>query len=187
MSKAPEILKAEIIAQTRLFRVEALHLRFANGEERHYERLKAGERGAVMVVPITTDDKCLLIKEYAAGLEHYELGLPKGLIEVGECPLEAANREMMEEVGFGGRQLHHLKTISLAPGYLNHKMHIVIARDLYEKRLPGDEPEPLEVVPWPLEQLEKLFAREDCTEARSIAALYLVRDYLKAEREEANP
>ena len=184
MRKLPQILNAEIIAQTRLFKVEALHLKFDNGEERHYERLKAGERGAVMVIPITADGQCLLIKEYAAGLEHYELGLPKGLIEKDESVLDAANREMMEEVGFGAERLQLLKTISLAPGYLNHKMHVVIARNLYEKRLPGDEPEPLEVVPWSLDDLDSLFKRDDCTEARSIAALYLVRDFLRSETKE---
>ena len=43
----PEILKAEIVAESRLFRVESLHLKFSNGEERVYERMRGGNRGAV--------------------------------------------------------------------------------------------------------------------------------------------
>ncbi len=42
----------------------------------------------------------------------------------------------------------------------------------------GDEPEPLEVVPWRMSELSQLLAREDCTEARSIAALFMTREYL---------
>jgi ADP-ribose diphosphatase len=57
----------------------------------------------------------------------------------------------------------------------------VLARELYDAKLEGDEPEPLEVVPWRLDRLYELALREDCTEARSIAALYLVRDYLRRE------
>jgi ADP-ribose diphosphatase len=55
---------------------------------------------------------------------------------------------------------------------------VVLARDLYPDRLPGDEPETIEVVPWRLDDLEGLLARGDFTEARSIAAFYRVRELL---------
>jgi ADP-ribose diphosphatase len=55
---------------------------------------------------------------------------------------------------------------------------IILAEDLYPEKLEGDEPEELEVIPWRLDDLQLLFAQGDCTEARSIAALYLIRDYL---------
>ena len=54
------------------------------------------------------------------------------------------------------------------------------AQDLYPERLPGDEPEELEVVPWKLDDLASLVQREDVTEGRSIAALFLVRELLRA-------
>jgi hypothetical protein len=47
----------------------------------------------------------------------------------------------------------------------------------FQRRLEGDEPEPLEVVPWALNNLAALFSSGECTEARSIAALYMARDY----------
>jgi ADP-ribose diphosphatase len=53
-----------------------------------------------------------------------------------------------------------------------------LASDLYQKRLDGDEPEPIEVVPWKISALDELMGCQDFTEARSIAALYLVRDLL---------
>ncbi|QGX39560.1 ADP compounds hydrolase NudE [Permianibacter aggregans] len=177
--KKPELLHAEIIAQTRLFRVEALHLRFSNGVERHYERLKAGGRGAVMIVPLLNEQTLLLTREYAAGVDRYELAFPKGLAEVGETPEQAANRELMEEAGFGAHKLTRLKTLTLAPGYLSHRMDVLLAEDLYPKRLEGDEPEPIEVVPWSIDKIDELLASEEFSEARSIAALFLVRDLLR--------
>jgi ADP-ribose diphosphatase len=54
----------------------------------------------------------------------------------------------------------------------------VLASDLYEKRLDGDEPEPIEVVPWKISALDELMKCKDFTEARSVAALYRVRDLL---------
>lgn len=177
----PTILSAHIAAETKLFRVEALHLRFANGVERHYERLRSGGRPAVMIIPLLNDHTVLLTREYAAGIERYELALPKGLSEPGETVEQAANRELMEEAGYGARKLTALKTMTLAPGYLNHRMALILAEELYEQRLPGDEPEEIEVVPWSLQQLDRLFERDDVSEARTIAALLLVRDRLRAE------
>ena len=56
---------------------------------------------------------------------------------------------------------------------------VVLARDLYPERLPGDEPEELEVVPWKLADLDQLMLREDCSEGRSLAALFIAREWLR--------
>jgi ADP-ribose diphosphatase len=168
----------------KLFRVEQLDLEFSNGERRRYERLKSKGLGAVIVVALQDPDTVLLVREYAAGLHHYEIGLVKGRLEEGESILEAAQRELREEAGVAARELLELTALSLAPGYMSHVTHVVLARDLYPSPLEGDEPEPLDVVAWPLSDLRELTLREDCTEGRSIAALYIARDFLARERED---
>jgi ADP-ribose diphosphatase len=164
-----------------LFKVEKLDLEFSNGQKRTYERLSSRGLGAVIVVAMLDDDTALLVSEYAAGLHHYELGLVKGRLEAGETILEGAERELKEETGFGAHNLIELTTLSLAPGYMTHITHVVLARDLYLEKLVGDEPEELEIVPWPLADLHSLVQRPDCTEGRSIAALYIAREYLQQE------
>jgi ADP-ribose diphosphatase len=161
------------------YRMERLDLEFSNGERRHYERLHSRGYGAVIVVPMLDADTVLLVREYAAGLHRYELGLVKGRIDAGETPLQAANRELQEEAGYGARSLEVLRSISLAPSYMSHQTHLVVARDLYPHRLPGDEPEELEVLPWKLDALGDLALREDFSEGRSIAALFIAREWLR--------
>ena len=178
MPKKPDILKVTATARSRLFQVEEIELRFSNGAERTYERLANRGRGAVMIAAIDADENVLLIKEYAVGLEDYLLTLPKGLIDPGEDALQAANRELKEEAGFGANQLQTIKEMTSAPNYMGHKITTVLAQDLFPCRLEGDDPEEMEVVRWPLSQLNELFAREDFSEARAIAALYMVRDQL---------
>jgi len=179
MAEKPRILTIETLARTRLFHVQELRLRFANGVETTYERL-VGHRsgGAVLVVPMLDARTVLLIREYAAGMDRYELALPKGRIEEGEAVLEAANRELQEEVGYAARELRLITALTVAPGYMGHTTQVVLAGDLYPSRMPGDEPETIEVIPWSIDRLAELTAREDVTEARSIAALYMVRDLL---------
>ncbi len=175
----PEVLACEEVAKTKLFTVDALHLRYANGQECHFERLRGPTYGSVMLVPFLDDNTVLLVREYCAGVDEYVLALPKGGIHKGETAVQTANRELMEEVGYGANDLQHLGALSGMPAYSRAKMDIVLARDLYEKRLPGDEPEPIEVVPWQFDRLDELFAREDMHEARSIAALCLVERMLR--------
>lgn len=178
IKQKPKILRSKSIARTRLFNVEELDLEFSNGETRTYERLVAGQNGAVMIVPILDNSHILLIREYSAGTDDYQLAFPKGLIEKGETPEQAANRELKEEVGHGAKTISALKKMTLAPGYLTHKMNLLLAEDLYPETAEGDEPEPLELVKWPLEDIDHIVEQPDFTEARSIAALYLVKDLL---------
>ena len=181
MPEKPRITGRRILASSRLFQVEEMDLEFSNGACRRFERIVGGSAPAsVLVVPLLDQDTVLLVREYAAAMDRYELGLPKGVVEPGEDPLHAANREMMEEVGHGARSLRPLTELTLAPAYIDHRTQVVLAQDLYPKMMPGDEPEPLEVVPWRLSQLDSLFRRSDCTEARTIAALYLTRTLLSA-------
>ena len=177
----PKILARRTAASSRLFRIEELELEFSNGKQARYERIVGTGQGAVMVVPALAPDQVLLVREYAAGVDRYELGLPKGRVEPGEDPLVTANRELMEETGYGARHLQELGTLTIAPGYIGHSTRVILARELYPQRRDGDEPEEVEVVTCKLNALAELFTAGECTEARSIAALYLTREYLKHE------
>jgi ADP-ribose diphosphatase len=181
MSKLPRIHGTEEV-ELGHYRLERLDLEFSNGERRRYERLNSRGHGAVMIAALPDPDTVLLVREYAAGVHRYELGLPKGRMDAGETAHQAADRELMEECGFGARKLETLRMITLAPIYMSHAIHLVLAQDLYPKRLPGDEPEELEVVPWKLDDLHELMLREDCSEGRSLAALFIVRELMARRR-----
>ncbi|MCF6237160.1 MAG: ADP compounds hydrolase NudE [Gammaproteobacteria bacterium] len=178
MSQKPQILNAKVIAETRIFQVEQLDLKFSNGVEVSYERMRSSGNGAVLIVPLLDTETVLLTREYAAGVHRYELALPKGKIETDEDILLAADREMMEEVGYGAKNLTLISSLTVSPSYMDHITHIVLAEDLYPKKCEGDEPEEIEVMPWRLDQLSELLLHEECTEARSIAALFMVRERL---------
>jgi ADP-ribose diphosphatase len=183
MSHPPRIVQTRILARTRLFEIEQVDLQFANGTAVQYERLRGSAGGAVLIVPVLNDDTILLIREYAVGVERYELGPPKGRVEVDEDILSAANREMQEEVGYAARSLVHLTTLTLAPGCSNQQTHVVLARDLYVSPAVGDEPEPLQVIPVRIVDLPQLLTHHELTEARSIAALLLAQQYLLSHHE----
>lgn len=176
----PKITACKQVAKSRLFAVEQIDLNFSNGEKREYERIPSSGRGAVMIVPMLDAETMLLVREYCAGTHSYELGFPKGLIDPGEEASTAANRELKEEIGYGAEKLTFIHHVATAPAFFDAKMTIFLGQQLYSEKLVGDEPEELEVVPWRLADYQELLAASDFNEARSIAALLLVKDHLGA-------
>ncbi|NPA71581.1 MAG: ADP compounds hydrolase NudE [Gammaproteobacteria bacterium] len=175
MSKTlPTILSEKIVAQSRIFTVQAQALIFSNGVKASYERLLGNERGAVLIIPVLEDGTMLLIKEYAGGLGRYELGFPKGKIDAGETWKEAAIRESQEEIGYLPNKVTLLDSLSLAAGYMSGYTHIVLAEGLTPQVAEGDEPEPLEIVPWQIEAWAELLKQPDFSEGRAYAALFLL-------------
>jgi ADP compounds hydrolase len=179
MNKSPpEVIKSEWLRHSRHFHIEQLELKFSNGVERTYERVNPGFDRAVMIVPMKDETTVLLSREYGAGVSDYYLSLPKGAMDVGEEAVVTANRELKEEIGYGARQLTVIKQLALSPSYMGNKITIVLAEQLYPEKLPGDEPEPIEVIPYSLCELDQLIASEAFYEAYAVAALYMVRDRL---------
>lgn len=175
--KKPKILKTCNVAKSALFNVEQVELRFSNGEERLYERMKPNSRQAVMIVPVLGDN-LLLVKEYAVAIEDYELGFPKGAVEPDEDIFVAANRELMEEIGYGANKFTVLAQLTTIPSHFSNLITIVLAEDLYPQKLEGDEPEPLVLVKWPKNKMMELLDQPDFREARNVSALFLTREQL---------
>lgn len=182
MPDLPKILGTEDVCESRLFRIESVHLRFSNQEERHFERIQGWTLGSVMVVPMLDDKTVLLIREYGVGVEGYVLGFAKGAVHEDEDILGTANRELQEEVGYAAKELRQVMEFCASPGYLSASMRLVVAKDLYPSKLEGDEPEEIEVVPWSLDNVDALLANPEFVEARSIAAMLWMEREWRAKR-----
>jgi ADP-ribose diphosphatase len=163
---------------TRETRMEMLKLRFSNGAERDFHRIAPGSNAAVMVIAMPNPETVLLTREYGCGFHRYEIGLPRGRIDDGENAIEAAQRELQEEAGFGAHRLDLLRTLALAPSYMTQEIHVVLARDLFVSKLAGDEPEAIEVIEWPLADIETLALEPAFSEGRALAALLVARAWL---------
>lgn len=170
----PEILDVRLAAKTAIFEVQAVDLKFHNGETRTYERLTPARKPSVMVLPIENDE-LIMVREYAVGSERYELGFVKGLIDAGETPIQAANRELQEEISLAAREFEFIRAIYTSPSHMFGLMHVFVARDLYVSALQGDEPEPLEVVRVPLSQLDDLIDHAEFGDARTLTAMMLLQ------------
>ena len=88
----------------------------------------------VNVVAVTTDGQLVLIRQYRHGIAgvHYELCA--GVIDPGEDPLVAAQRELLEETGFGGGEWRLILTLSANPGTHNNLTYAFLALGVEPKQ-----------------------------------------------------
>lgn len=168
----PIIKNKTLISLTKLFKVSKLDIEFPNDITREYEVISGTGSGAVMIIPIS-DESMFFIMEYAAAIDSYALTFPKGKIDKGEKILDAANRELQEEIGYKSSNLKHVYTIDLAPGYIDHQTHIVLAKDLSPSKLIGDEPEDLEIIEVPLNKIDEHLLKYKDIDSRVLASLYI--------------
>ncbi len=170
MSK-PQILSTSLVARSHLFRVDALDLAFQNGQQATFECLRAQGNGVVMVAAVQ-EDELILVREYAAGFDRYELGFVKGKIDSGETPVQTASRELAEEIGYAPTHLEFLRSVTTSPGYSDFSTCLFIASGLVSNPLDsGDEIEPLVPVRWPIGQMEALYDHPEVTDVRSLFLL----------------
>ncbi|SMG50110.1 ADP-ribose pyrophosphatase [Agreia pratensis] len=87
--------------------------------------------GAVAVLAIDDEDRILLIKQYRHPVRSREWEIPAGLLDVAdEDPLEAAKRELAEEVDLAAASWSVLSDYVTTPGGNNEAIRVYLARQL---------------------------------------------------------
>lgn len=126
--------------------------------------------GAVVMVPVE-DDHVVLVRQPREAIERYTLELPAGKLDhPGEDPLACARRELAEEVGRAAATWRDLGGFYTAPAIITEYIHCFLATGLTEVDAPpADEDEEIEVVRWPLADLDALIA--SMNDAKSLIGL----------------
>jgi 8-oxo-dGTP pyrophosphatase MutT (NUDIX family) len=105
------------------------------------------------------------------------LELPAGKLEEGEDPMGTARRELAEEIGKAAEHWETLTSYYSSVGVMDEEVHVVLATGLSDAEAEADENERIEVVRWPLSDLDGALAATK--DAKTIIGLLLLRDRLR--------
>lgn len=147
-----------------------------------YERPSDGAAGEfvvldapdwINVVPLTDDDRVVVVRQFRFGVDGFTLEIPGGMCARGEDPLEAARRELREETGYDAREFVELGSVHPNPAIQNNRCHTFLARGAFLAGAPQpDENEELEVATVPLDDVPRLIADGTITHALVVCAFY---------------
>ena len=126
---------------------------------------------AIGVVPIDDHGNTWLVKQSRYTLNQFTWEIPEGGCPQGEIPLNAAMRELEEEVGLQANDWQELMRLHLSNSVTDELCIIFIARGLYagEQRL--EETEDIECKRLALKEAIAMVKRGEITDGISVAAL----------------
>ena len=127
--------------------------------------------GGVCVVPLTDDNKVIMVRQFRYAFGEPLLEIPAGKLEKGEEHRSAALRELEEETGAKCTSFEYLGVCYPSVAYLTEKIHMYLARGLSFGKAHLDEGEFLDVMKIPLDEAVEMVMRGEIPDAKTQIAL----------------
>ena len=141
-SKPVQVLSSKVVYTSRVFNVTSDEIVEPSGVRVRRDIIR--HPGSVVILALDErkpEPAVLLIRQYryAANRELWEL--PAGRIDEGEGPLEAAQRELLEETGYSASEWKPALLYYASPGFLDETMSVFAARGLRRGKARPEEDE----------------------------------------------
>ena len=166
-------LESETVYTCRVFSLRRDRSRSPRtGRDHDFFVLDAGDW--VNIVPITPDDRVVLVRQYRHGVGDFTLEIPGGMVDPeDESPLHAARREMLEETGYDCADVVPLGHIHPNPAIQGNRCHSFLARGATRVAQPNfDGTEEAEVELVHVDDLPRLVAEDVISHALVVVAFY---------------
>ncbi len=130
MKKSKVVFRGKVFSVTREEAREPGGVRATRDVVRH--------PGSAVVLAEREDGRLLLIRQFRFPAQKKMWEVVAGRIDEGETPLEAARRELAEEVSLGAAEFKLLGCFYASPGFMDERMWLYLARGLRRHALPPD-------------------------------------------------
>lgn len=171
-----KINKRLILHKSRVFNLIRENVTLENGVITNLEFIE--HPGATAIIPMLTDSRVLLIRQYRHALREYIWEIPAGTLDPQESVMNCAKRELIEETGYSAGHWQKLGEITPVPGYSDERIHIFLATDLRPAEQELDQDEIIKVHQCEFSEAMEMIKVGKIQDAKSIAGLYLAHNRL---------
>lgn len=134
--------------------------------------------GSTMVVPFTSNNSILLVKQFRYLNQKESLEFPCGAIEQGLSKKENALKELREETGKSG-ELKYVGEFSPYTGAADEMCSVFLANDLFDSPLPSDETEEFELIEYSITEFENLIKQNIIWDGLTLSSWLLTKYHLE--------
>ena len=129
--------------------------------------------GGAVIIPITDDNKIVMVKQFRYAAGRVMLEVPAGKTDPGETPEETARRELREETGYTASELRFLTRMYPTPGYSKEVLNIFIARGLTPGETDFDDSEAIDLEYMDIDELEQMVLSGQIEDGKTQVAVLL--------------
>jgi len=133
-------------------------------------------KGAAAVIPVMSDGRILMVRQYRHAIGRYTLEIPAGGRNSRDEKMEdAARRELEEETGYCSDDMELLISIHTVAAYSNERINIYTARNLRKGCQNLDDDEFIDVKPYSVEEISDMIFHQEIQDAKTISAVMSYR------------
>jgi ADP-ribose pyrophosphatase len=175
----------ETLYEGKMVRLEVLTVQ-QDGKELKREVVRHDPGVAIIALQERGDIKrqghqVILVEQYRPALGREVLEIVAGLVDEGEEPLEAAQRELREETGLEADEWVELGSLYSSPGFTDEKITFFFARDVRHVGSDPDAHEKLSICTMPFTLALEDVRAGKIRDAKTVAGLLWAATYLQDE------
>jgi len=162
-------IESETVAECRVFNVRRDRSR-NSVTEKEADFFVIENPDWVNVIPVTSDNEIVLIRQFRHGTESVTLEIPGGMVDEGEVPESCARRELLEETGYSAGKIVYLGKSHPNPAIQQNLIHHFAAFECERVAEPDpDEHESIETHIVAPDRIEGLISGEEISHSLVIA------------------